>query len=637
MSQSRVNNRPQQGGMMMGGGGPMRGMGMPVQKAKDFKGTLRRLTTYLLPYKIALIAVLLAAIISTVFNIVSPKILGKATTKLLEGLIAKYRHLPGVAIDFGYIGNILLLLAVLYIISALFGYIQQYIMASVAQKTVYGLRKDVEAKLARLPLKFFDSHPHGDILSRAVNDMDNISSTLQQSLTQLVTSAVTIVGVIVMMLTINFWLTLVVLLTLPLSVIITMVIAKRSQVYFKDQQKALGLLNGHVEEMYTGHKIVKAFGLERRSLTEFDRLNDELYESGWKAQFVSGIIMPMMNFVGNLGYVLVCVIGGIMVTKQAIEIGDIQAFIQYARQFSMPITQLANIANVIQSTIASAERVFELLDEVEQVPEATPALVIAEPHGNVQFEHVNFGYKADVPLIEDMNINVKSGQTIAIVGPTGAGKTTLVNLLMRFYELNSGKILIDGVDITQLKRGNLRSMFGMVLQDTWLFNGTIRENIGYGREDATEAEIIEAARAAHADHFIRTLPDSYNTILNEEATNISQGQKQLLTIARAILANPSILILDEATSSVDTRTEIYIQKAMNTLMEGRTSFVIAHRLSTIRDADLILVMNHGSIIEQGTHESLLAKGGFYADLYNSQFIGGVPQHAVPVASEAATS
>jgi ATP-binding cassette, subfamily B, multidrug efflux pump len=609
---------PMGGGPM--GGGPMAGFGMPVQKPKDFKGTLIRFMGYLKPYTVSLVAVFVAAIISTIFNILSPKILGQATTKLFDGLLSKLKG--GAGVDFAYILHILIILAILYVISAAFNYVQQYIMSGVAQKTVYDMRKEVDEKLTRLPLKFYDSRTHGEILSRAVNDMDNISSTLQQSLTQLVTSIVTIVGVIVIMLTINLLLTGVVIITLPLSVLATMTVAKRSQNYFKDQQRALGRLNGHVEEMYTGHKIVKAFGFERKSIETFDELNNNLYDAGWKAQFMSGIIMPLITFVGNLGYVLVSVIGAIMVTKRAIEIGDIQAFLQYARQFSMPITQLANIANIIQSTIASAERVFELLDEIEELPEAVDAKVIEVPQGSVQFDHVKFGYAEDNILMEDMNINVKPGQTIAIVGPTGAGKTTLVNLLMRFYELNDGKILVDSTDITELKRGNLRRMFGMVLQDTWLFNGTIRDNIAYGRDGATEAEIVQASQAAHADHFIRTLPDSYNTILNEEATNISQGQKQLLTIARAVLANPPILILDEATSSVDTRTELLIQKAMNQLMEGRTSFVIAHRLSTIRDADLILVMNHGSIIEQGTHEGLLEKNGFYADLYNSQFTKG---------------
>jgi ATP-binding cassette subfamily B protein len=607
-----------------GGMGPMgRGMamGMPVQKAKNFKSTFKRFLTYFMPYKYRLLAVLIAAIIGTIFNIVGPKILGLAITKLVDGLILKYKHVPGATIDFGYIGQILMLLAVLYVISSVFIYIQQYIMAGVAQRTVFTLRRQVEEKLSRLPLKFFDSRTHGEILSRAVNDMDNISTTLQQSLTQLITSAVTVVGVIVIMLTISPLLSLVVLLTLPLSVFVTTFFARRSQRYFAAQQRSLGELNGHVEEMYTGHKIVKAFGHEHQSLDEFEHLNDKLYNAGWRAQFISGMIMPLMMSIGNLGYVFVVVIGVIMVTNGAITIGDVQAFIQYARQFTMPITQLANIANIIQSTIASAERIFELLDEPEEQPDAVDAKVIEFPTGDVKFEHVTFRYQEDVPLIEDMNIEANPGQTIAIVGPTGAGKTTLVNLLMRFYELNGGDVVVDGVNITELKRGDLRRRFGMVLQDTWLFNGTIRENIAYGRENATEEEIVQAAKAAQADHFIRTLPDGYNTVLNQEATNLSQGQKQLLTIARAVLADPEVLILDEATSSVDTRTETLIQKAMSLLMKGRTNFVIAHRLSTIRDADLILVMNHGTIIEQGTHEQLLAKGGFYADLYNSQFTG----------------
>ena len=610
-----------QGGMGMGPMGRGMAMGMPVQKAKNFRGTLYRFLGYFMPYKYRLLAVLTAAVIGTVFNIVGPKILGLATTKLFEGLVMKYRRVPGAQIDFNYIAQVLLILGVLYIISSVFMYIQQYIMAGVAQKMVYTLRQQVEEKLSRLPLKFFDSRTHGEILSRAVNDLDNISTTLQQSLTQLITSAVTLIGVIVMMLTISPLLSLVVVLTLPPSVFVTTFFAKRSQKYFARQQRSLGELNGHVEEIYTGHKIVKAFGHEEQSIAEFDELNDKLYNAGWRAQFISGMIMPLMMSIGNLGFVFVAVIGGIMVTNGAITIGDVQAFIQYARQFTMPITQLANIANVIQSTIASTERIFELLDEQEEIPEAADAKVIAFPDGEVTFQHVNFSYKEDVPLIEDMNINVQPGQTIAIVGPTGAGKTTLVNLLMRFYELNGGKILVDGVDITELRRGDLRRTFGMVLQDTWLFNGTIRENIAYGRENASEKEIIQAAKTAQADHFIRTIPESYETVLNQEATNISQGQKQLLTIARAFLADPEILILDEATSSVDTRTEILIQKAMGELMKGRTSFVIAHRLSTIRDADLILVMNHGTIIEQGTHKELLAKGGFYADLYNSQFTG----------------
>jgi ATP-binding cassette subfamily B multidrug efflux pump len=617
-------NRMQQGPM---GGGGWGAMGRAVEKPKDFRKTAMRLLSYFLPQKYRLIVVLVAAILGTVFNIVGPKILGLATTKLFEGLLAKYQafmhHQPAPGIDFKYIATVLLILLGLYIISAIFMYIQQYVMAGVAQRTVYSLRKEVDEKLSRLPLKFFDSRPHGEILSRIVNDMDNISTTLQQSLTQLITSAVTLLGVIVLMLTISPLLSLVVVLTLPLSLVVTIGIAKRSQNYFRGQQRALGHLNGHVEEMYTGHKIVKAFGHESRSIAEFTELNEKLYDAGWRAQFASGIIMPLMRFIGNIGYVFVAVVGGIMVTKGVIAIGDVQAFIQYAQQFTQPITQLANFANVIQSTMASAERIFELLDEQEEVPEAANAEVLGTPRGSVEFEHVKFGYKEEVVLMEDMNIDVQPGQMIAIVGPTGAGKTTLVNLLMRFYEVNGGRILVDGVDITEIKRGDLRRTFGMVLQDTWLFNGTIRANIAYGREDATEEEIIRAAKAANADHFIRTLPDGYNTVLNEEASNISQGQKQLLTIARAFLADPEILILDEATSSVDTRTEIQIQKAMTELMKGRTSFVIAHRLSTIRDADLILVMNHGTIVEKGTHEELLEKHGFYADLYNSQFTNRV--------------
>ncbi|MET3287633.1 UNVERIFIED_CONTAM: ATP-binding cassette subfamily B multidrug efflux pump [Brevibacillus sp. OAP136] len=600
------------------GGGPM-AMSMPVQKARDFKGTLKRLSRYLKPRKYQLAAVLFTAILSTVFSIVSPKIMGTATTRLFEGIMDKVNGVPGAHIDYDYIGQIILILGGLYVASALFGYLQQYMMAGVAQKTVYDLRNEVNDKLSRLPLSFFDARPHGEILSRVVNDVDNISNTLQQSLTQLITSIVTILGVIIMMLTISPLMTLILVITLPASFMVTKAIAKRSQGYFVGQQKSLGELNGHVEEMYTGHRIVKAFGHEKESIETFNKINDKLYDSGWRAQFISGIIMPLMSLINNIGYVLVCVVGGVLVTQNGIKIGDIQAFIQYARQFSMPITQTANIANIIQSTIASAERVFELLDELEEVAEADVPVTVEAPRGDVRFHDVTFGYKAGEPLIEGMNIDVKQGQTIAIVGPTGAGKTTLINLLMRFYELNDGKITIDGMDISEMKRGELRSLFGMVLQETWLFNGTIRENIAYGRAGATDEEVVQAAKAAHADHFIRTLPDGYETILNEEASNISQGQKQLLTIARAILADPAILILDEATSSVDTRTEVAIQKAMNSLMKGRTSFVIAHRLSTIRDADLILVMNKGSVIEKGNHEELLAKDGFYADLYNSQF------------------
>ncbi|MBP2001895.1 ATP-binding cassette subfamily B protein [Paenibacillus shirakamiensis] len=628
MSDNHKSGPPAGGGMGRGHGPGGPGMVMPGDKAKDFKGTLRRLMGYLRPHRGQIILVILMAVLSTIFSIVSPKIMGKATTELLTGFIGKMKHVPGAHIDFDYIWQIIMILIGLYLLSSLFTYIQQFLMAGVSQKTVYDLRRDVNDKLGRLPLKYFDSRTNGEILSRAVNDVDNISTTLQQSLTQLITSVLTIIGVLVMMLTISPWLTLIALVSLPLSFLGIKAIAGRSQKHFIGQQRNLGELNGHVEEMYTGHKIIKAFGHEDKSIEKFDEINERLYESGWKAQFISGMIMPVMSFIGNISYVLISVIGGIMVTKNTITIGDIQAFIQYVRQFTMPITQTANIANIIQSTVASAERVFELLDEEEEVPEARIANGIqaratdapnVDVRGNVAFEHVKFGYKEGQTLIEDMNINVKQGQTIAIVGPTGAGKTTLINLLMRFYELNAGRITIDGNDITQLTRAHLRGMFGMVLQDTWLFNGTIRDNIAYGRIGASEEEVVDAAKTAFADHFIRTLPEGYDTILNEEASNISQGQKQLLTIARAILADPAILILDEATSSVDTRTEVLIQKAMNELMQGRTSFVIAHRLSTIRDADLILVMNHGTVIEQGTHHELLMEQGFYADLYNSQF------------------
>jgi ATP-binding cassette subfamily B protein len=598
-------------------------MGMPVEKAKDFRGTVRRLLGYLQPFRLSLLVVLLMAILATVFSILGPKIMGNATTKLFEGLMAKFQGVPGAGIDFGYIGQLLLILAGLYVISSVFNYITQYVMTGVAQKTVYNMRRDVEDKLARLPLKFYDSRTHGEILSRVTNDVDNISNTLQQSVTQIITSVVTIVGVVIMMLTISVWMTLIALVVLPVSLAVAALVGSRSQKFFIAQQRSLGQLNGHVEEMYAGHKIVKAFGRERDSVQKFDDINEQLYIAGWKAQFVSGLIMPLLMFISNIGYVAIAVLGGILATQRAIAIGDILAFIQYSQQFTMPITQTANIANILQLAVASAERVFELLDEPEEVPDKTDAIVIPMPKGDVRFDHVAFSYAPDVPLIEGMNIDVHQGQTIAIVGPTGAGKTTLVNLLMRFYDVNSGKITVDGVDIRDMKRGDLRSIFGMVLQDTWLFNGTIRDNIAYGRQGATEDEIVAAATAAHADHFIRTLPDGYDTILNEEASNISQGQKQLLSIARAVLADPAILILDEATSSVDTRTEVLIQKAMSALMAGRTSFVIAHRLSTIRDADLILVMNEGSVIEKGTHAELLAQGGFYADLYNSQFTGAL--------------
>ncbi|WP_214858743.1 ABC transporter ATP-binding protein [Exiguobacterium sp. s191] len=596
------------------GGGNMMMLG---EKPKDFKATFRRLLRYLRPRRTALVGVFLAAILSTVFMIAGPKIMGTAITELFEGAYAKFQGVPGAAIDFTKIGQILLWLAGLYIISSLFNYLQQYLMSGIAQKTVYDLREDVNHKLERLPLKYYDGRPNGETLSRVTNDIDTIGSTLQQSVTSFITSIVTIVGILIMMLTISPILTLISLVSLPVSIFAIRPILKRSQKYFADQQRTLGQLNGHVEEMYTGHSVVKAFGHERKAVEQFDAVNEELYEAGRKAQFISGIIMPMMMFIGNISYVLISIVGGILVTQRAISIGDIQAFITYTRQFTQPITQTANIANIVQSTVAAAERVFELLDEEEEIKEVTTHR-LTQAEGTVAFEHVDFGYGTDL-LIEDMNIDVSPGQTVAIVGPTGAGKTTMINLLMRFYELNGGTIRIDGIDTREMSREDLRTTFGMVLQDTWLFNGTIRDNLAYGKSGATEEEIIAAAKTAHADHFIRTLPDGYDTVLNEEASNISQGQKQLLTIARAVLADPPIMILDEATSSVDTRTEVFIQQAMRRLMEGRTSFVIAHRLSTIKDADLILVMNQGSVIEQGTHEELLEADGFYADLYNSQF------------------
>ena len=527
----------------------------------------------------------------------------------------------GGSIPFGEISKTLMWLLVVYALSALCTFAMNFIMSDVAQKTVNILRSEVNDKLARLPLKYFDSNSYGDILSRMTNDIDTISSTLQQSLTQIITSALQIIGYVWMMVTINLVLTLIVLATLPLYLITALFITKKSQKYYKAQQKYLGELSGHTEEMFAGHVVVKAFGREKAAYEKFSGLNDGLYGAGWRAQFLSGVMMPLMNFIGNVGYVLIAVVGGIFVTKSYLNLGDIVSFITYSKSFSQPITTTANIANVIQSAVACAERVFELLDEEEQIPDPELPAVVAEPQGNICFDHVQFRYRDDVPLIEDMNLTVSQGDTVAIVGPTGAGKTTLVNLLMRFYEIGGGSLTFDGVDMRKMRRGDLRTMFGMVLQDTWLFNGTIRDNISYGREDATEEEIVRAAKAAHADHFIRSLPEGYDTVLNEEASNISQGQKQLLTIARAILADPAVLILDEATSSVDTRTEILIQKAMGALMKGRTNFVIAHRLSTIRDAKMILVMNHGAIVEKGTHDSLMQKGGFYAELYNSQFAG----------------
>jgi len=596
-------------------------MGMPTQRAKDFRGTVRRLLRYLQPHGIAMTMVFGFAIISTVFSIVAPRVLGNATTILFQGVMDKARGVPGAAIDFAALGRVLAVLVGLYAASTLFVYLQQYIMAGVTQRVVYAFRQDINLKLARLPLRYYDSTPHGDTLSRVTNDVDTVSQTLQQGVTQLVTSAVTLVGVLVMMLRISPFMTLITIAMLPLSALISVLVVARSHRFFAGQQQWLGLLNGHVEEMYSGHAVVKAYSLEDESMQKFSELNDKLYEHSWKAQFVSGIVMPLVGFVGNLGYVAISVAGGLLALRGRLAIGDIQAFIQYSRSFTMPITQAANILNMLQAAVAAAERVFELLDQPEEPADKADAHVLAKPAGHVEFRNVTFGYDPAAPVLKNVSIEARPGQTIAIVGPTGAGKTTLVNLLMRFYDVQEGEITIDGKNIVEVTRGSLRRAFGMVLQDTWLFHGTIRENIAYGREGASEAEIVAAAKAAHADRFIRTLPDGYDTILNEDGTNISQGQRQLLTIARAFLADPPILILDEATSSVDTRTELLIQRAMAELMAGRTSFVIAHRLSTIHGADWILVVNHGQIVEQGTHAQLLKQNGFYADLYYSQFAG----------------
>ena len=587
--------------------------GMHKTKPKEFKKTLLRLARYLKPRTFQLVLVVFAAILATLFNVISPKLLGDATSSLF----ASFKE--GTGVQFGFLGRITLILAGLYLLSAFFTFLQHYLMAGVAQKTIYEMRQEVNEKLTRLPLKYYDKHSHGDTLSRAVNDIDNINTSLQQALTQMITSVITIVGIIVMMLLISPVLTLVVFITVPLSMLAVRFIASFSQKHFGTQQKELGDINGHVEEMFTGHQEVKAFGHEEKAIQQFDEVNERLYQSGWKAQFISGLMMPIMTFIGNLGYVFVSITGGIFVLNGTLLIGGVQAFIQYTQQFSQPLVQAAGIANTIQSAIASAERVFSLLDEDEETEETPASIDTGALKGDVSFERVAFGYDKNVPIIRDLSLHAKEGQTIAIVGPTGAGKTTIINLLMRFYELNKGSIKVGGTDISELSREQARSMFAMVLQDTWLFNGTIRENIAYGREGATEEDIIRAAKGAYADDFIRTLPDGYDTVLGEDAQNISQGQRQLLTIARAILADPKILILDEATSSVDTRTEMNIQKAMNKLMANRTSFVIAHRLSTIKDADLILVMKNGDIIEKGSHEELLRENGFYADLYNSQF------------------
>jgi ATP-binding cassette subfamily B multidrug efflux pump len=609
---NNTNRRPMGAGPR--GHGPMAGK---FEKPKDFKGTFSKLLDYLKPYKLKLIIVIIFAIGSTVFSIVGPKILGKATTKIFEGLISKVSG--GDGIDFSYIKSIVMTLIGLYILSALFSYIQGFIVTGVSQKVSYKLRKEISKKVNRLPLKYFDKVSHGEVLSRVTNDVDTVSQSLNQSLSQIITSATTLIGVLIMMLSISWQMTIVALLILPISMIVVMGIVRRSQKYFKAQQKSLGEVNGHIEEVYGGHNIMKAFNAKEQVVSEFEDINNELYNSAWKAQFLSGLMMPIMNFVGNLGYVAVSILGGWLAIKKTIEVGDILSFIQYIRSFTQPITQVAQISNVLQSTMAAAERVFEFLGEEEVVEESQTPVKLEEVEGRVTFENVKFGYNEDKIIIKDFSQDIRPGQKVAIVGPTGAGKTTIVKLLMRFYDLNGGRILLDGHDIVDFTRGDLRSNFGMVLQDTWLFSGTIMENIRYGRLDATDEEVIRAAKLAHAHRFIKTLPDGYNMVINEEANNISQGQKQLITIARAILSEPKVLILDEATSSVDTRTEILIQKAMANLMEGKTAFIIAHRLSTIRDADLILVMKDGDIIEQGSHEELLTKGGFYYSLYNSQF------------------
>ena len=591
--------------------------GMSTEKAKDFKGTMKKLMGYLAQYKIGLLLVVIFAIGSTIFNIAGPKILGKATTELFHGLISKVSGESG--IDFDKIAKILIGLMCLYVCSALFSFIQGYIMTGVSQKLTYRMRKEISEKIDRLPMGYFDKMTHGEILSRITNDVDTLSQSLNQSATQVITSVATIIGVLVMMLSISPLMTVIAILILPLSMGLIGMIVKRSQRYFKEQQEYLGYVNGQVEEVYGGHNIVKAFNKEDDVIDEFDRDNDRLYRSAWKSQFLSGMMMPIMQFVGNLGYVAVVILGGYLAIKKTIEVGDIQSFIQYVRNFTQPIQQVAQVANMLQSTAAASERVFEFLEEPEEEAAPENPVVLKNPEGAVEFEHVHFGYNPEHTIIHDFSVKVEPGQKIAIVGPTGAGKTTMVKLLMRFYDVLGGSIKVDGHDIREFDRGELRRMFGMVLQDTWLFKGSIEDNIRYGKLDATHEDVVKAADAAYAHRFIQTLPGGYGMELNEEASNVSQGQKQLLTIARAILADPTILILDEATSSVDTRTEVRIQKAMDNLMKGRTSFIIAHRLSTIRDADLILVMKEGDIVEMGRHEELLAKNGFYADLYNSQF------------------
>lgn len=606
--------------MAMGPGG--RGHG-PGEKAKNFKGTMKNLLNYLKPFYLKIFIVIVFAVGSTVFAIIGPKILGQATTKLSEGIMAKVMGTGG--IDFDAIWNIILLLITLYAVSAIFSYIQGFIMTGVSQSISYNMRKELSEKMDRMPLKYFDTKTHGEVLSRVTNDIDTIAQSLNQSMSQIITSIATVVGIFIMMLSISWEMTLLAVMVLPISAVLMVQITKRSQKYFKQQQAYLGDVNGHIEEMYGGHDVVKAFNGEEASIEEFAVHNGNLYKSAWKSQFLSSMMHPITNFVGNLGYVGVCLLGGWLASQGTIAIGDIQAFIQYVRSFNQPIGQVAQIMNVLQSTAAAAERVFEFLAEEEMTPDTPNPVAVVDQNGestikgSVTFANVHFGYFEDKIIINDFNMHIHSGQKVAIVGPTGAGKTTIVKLLMRFYELNSGSIMIDGHDIKEYTRKDLRSLFGMVLQDAWLFNGTIKENLKYGKQDATDEEVIEAAKVANVDHFIRTLDHGYDTVINEESNNVSQGQKQLLTIARAFLTDPKILILDEATSSVDTRTEVLIQEGMDRLMEGRTSFVIAHRLSTIRDADVILVMRDGDIVEVGDHEELLARDGFYASLYNSQF------------------
>jgi ATP-binding cassette, subfamily B, multidrug efflux pump len=616
----------------MGGGpmghGPMGAM-MGGGKPKNFRKTMANFLKYLKPFRVSIAIVVLFALASTIFAIVGPKMLGNATTKLFEGVVAKAMHTPGAGIDFTYIGRIVVILIILYVASSIFSYIQGYIMTGVAMKITYRFRKDIAEKVKRMPLKYFDATAHGDTLSRVTNDVDTVSNSLTQTMTQIVTSVTTIIGVLVMMLTINWLMTVVAILVLPLSFVLISRVIKASQRHFQRQQAYLGRVDGHVEEMYGGHNVMKAFNGEAKSIEQFDKLNDKLYTAAWKSQFLSGLMMPIMNFVGNLSYVVVSILGGYLAVRGTIGVGDILAFIQYVRSFTQPIAQTATIATILQSTAAAAERVFEFINETEEIPESANPAHLENIKGNVSFQNVRFGYNPEKVVIRNFSSNIQPGQRIAIVGPTGAGKTTIVKLLMRFYDIDSGSIKIDGVDIREFAREDLRCMFGMVLQDTWLFNGTIRENIRYGRLEATDDEVLAASRMAYVDNFVRTLPKGYDLEINEESSNISQGQKQLLTIARAFLANPKMLILDEATSSVDTRTEVLIQKAMGQLMKGRTSFIIAHRLSTIRDADLILVMKDGDIVEQGSHNELLLANGVYASIYQSQFEN--TEEEIPVA------